>query len=274
MPRGFLLATWEGGGTVPPVLTVARRLLARGHRVRVMLDACARADVEAAGAEFVAWSRAPSRPDRSPASDPARDWEAGSPPEKFARLRDAVMTGPALGYAEDTLAELARRPADLVVSSEMLLGVMAAAEAAKRPLAVLSTNVSLFPLPGVPPMGAGLLPRAERGRTATARRLRPPGAGPTQRWAAGAERGTGLARPRPLADVEDQLSAAARILLGTSRAFDFAPERLPERVRYVGPHSTSRPGRRLDLAVRREDPRPPARASAPPSRTRAASCSA
>ena len=80
MRRDFLLATWEGGGTVPPVLTVARRLLARGHRVRVMLDVCARADVEAAGAEFVAWSRAPSRPDRSPASDPARDWEAGSPP--------------------------------------------------------------------------------------------------------------------------------------------------------------------------------------------------
>src|SRR4051812_3524730 len=142
MPCDFLLATWEGGGTVPPVLTVARRLLARGHRVRVMLDSCACADVEAAGAEFVAWSRAPSRPDRSSASDPARDWEAVSPPEKFARLRDAVMTGPALAYAQDTLAELARRQADLVVSSEMLLGVMAAAEAAKRPLAVLSTNVS------------------------------------------------------------------------------------------------------------------------------------
>jgi hypothetical protein len=46
-PRDFLFATWQGGGNLPPVLTVAARLLARGHRVRVMSDACDRADVEA-----------------------------------------------------------------------------------------------------------------------------------------------------------------------------------------------------------------------------------
>ena len=145
------------------------------------------------------------------------------------------MTGPALAYAQDTLAELARRPADLVVSSEMLLGVMAAAEAAKRPLAVLSTNVSLFPLPGVPPMGTGLLParnEAERQQHADfARQARGLFNGGLPALNA-ARAALGLA---PLADVEDQLAAAGRILLGTSRAFDFAPDRLPERVRYVGP---------------------------------------
>ena len=30
----FLFATWEGGGSVTPALTVARKLRARGHRVR------------------------------------------------------------------------------------------------------------------------------------------------------------------------------------------------------------------------------------------------
>jgi len=29
---------WDGGGTVPPELGVARRLVARGHSVRVLAD--------------------------------------------------------------------------------------------------------------------------------------------------------------------------------------------------------------------------------------------
>lgn len=95
-PRDFLFATWQGGGNLPPVLTVAARLLARGHRVRVVSDACDRADVEASGAGFVPWRRAPSRSDRSAASDLMRDWEAGSPEEVIARLRDRIMCGPAL----------------------------------------------------------------------------------------------------------------------------------------------------------------------------------
>ena len=35
----ILLATWEGGGNVPPVLGAACRLIAHGHRVRIMADA-------------------------------------------------------------------------------------------------------------------------------------------------------------------------------------------------------------------------------------------
>src|SRR5712692_7045057 len=32
----FLFAMWGGGGNVPPILAVARRLTSRGHRVRVL----------------------------------------------------------------------------------------------------------------------------------------------------------------------------------------------------------------------------------------------
>jgi UDP-N-acetylglucosamine:LPS N-acetylglucosamine transferase len=46
--RSFLLTTWEGGGSVAPALTVARKLVARGHQVRVMSDECNRRDAEAA----------------------------------------------------------------------------------------------------------------------------------------------------------------------------------------------------------------------------------
>jgi hypothetical protein len=36
MSRHYLFAMWEGGGNVPPMLGVARRLIARGHAVTVL----------------------------------------------------------------------------------------------------------------------------------------------------------------------------------------------------------------------------------------------
>jgi MGT family glycosyltransferase len=229
----FLLTTWEGGGNVSPVLTVARRLRAGGHRVRVMSDEVGRAEAIAAGAEFVPWRRAPNRPDRSVASDILRDWEV-PPEEVFARLRDVIMLGPALHYARDVLDELHRKPADLVVSSEMLFGVMVACEAAGQPLSLLSTNISLFPIPGMPPVGPGLAPARTEEERALHAAVAAAGA---ELFEAGlpalnrARTALGLA---PLASVFDQLQAADRILLGTSRAFDF-PADLPQSFRYVGP---------------------------------------
>ena len=50
--RTFLFAHWEGGGNTPPMLAIVRRLIARGHHVRVMSDPYDRPQVEAAGAAF------------------------------------------------------------------------------------------------------------------------------------------------------------------------------------------------------------------------------
>lgn len=231
----FLFATWEGGGSVTPALTVAVKLAARGHRVRVMSDRCNRAEAEAAGASFMPWTRAPSRPDRSRESDIFRDWEAPSPPEQLERVLHRVWAGPALAYAEDIVEELRREPADLVVSSEMLFGVMVGCEAIGQKFALLSCNINLFPMDGVPPVGPGLTPATnaeERGLHADIaegnRSLFDRGL-PAVNVARAA---FGLP---PLAHITDQHLAAERFLLGTSRAFDFAPEKLPAHIRYVGP---------------------------------------
>ncbi len=234
-PRNFLFATWEGGGSVTPVLTVARKLVARGHRVRVMSDRCNRSEAEAAGATFVAWTRAPSRADRSKYSDVFRDWEVDTPQQQIERVLDRIMTGPALAYAQDMIEELDREPADLVVSSEMLFGVMAGCESVGQRFALLTCNISLFPLDGVPPMGPGLAPAANAAEevlhreVAEANRLMFDGGLPALNHARAA---LGL---RPLAALGDQHLAAERLLLGTSGAFDFAPPALPPHVRYVGP---------------------------------------
>jgi MGT family glycosyltransferase len=234
-PLDILLATWEGGGNVPPVLGAARRLLARGHRVRVMADAVVGPEAERAGAGFRAWQRAPSRRDRSPASDVLRDWEAADDLGGFLRLRDLIMCGPALAYAEDVLEELGRRRADLILTSEMLLGVMAAGEAAGVPLGLLCPNISVFPLPGVPPLGMGLLPattEAERARHAEIgagfRAVLDEGLPPVN----AARRALGLPPARSLGD---QFRAAKCALLATSPVFDFPADVLPPMFRYVGP---------------------------------------
>ena len=237
----FLIATWEGGGSVMPMLTVARKLADRGHRVRVMSDRCNRPEAEAAGAAFIPWRRAPSRPDRTRESDTFRDWEAGTPQEQIRLVLDRVWCGPALDYAEDIVEELRREPADLVISSELLLGVMAGCEAIGQRFVAMTCNINLFGTPGVPPVGPGLVPARTPEEEAFHREV---AAGNEAMFAAGlpalnaARRLLGL---RPLARLADQLDAAGALLLGTSAAFDFAPPVMPEGMSYVGPQLADPP---------------------------------
>lgn len=231
----ILFATWEGGGNIPPTLEAARRMASRGHRVRLMADPCVEDETRATGVEFVPWTSAPGRRRRGELVEYMRDWD-GCPAEVgFARLAEGLMCGPAGTFAADVLAELYRRPADVIVSSEMLFGVMMAAERAGVPLAILTANVSLFPIPGVPPFGPGFFPpRTEEDRRVQAQAAAEYRAmfnallGPVN------QARTSLGLP-PLGDMFEQLEVADRILLGTSAAFDFESTGLPPRTRYVGP---------------------------------------
>ena len=232
--KSYLIATWDGGGSVAPSLTLARKLSARGHRVRVMSDACNRAEAEAAGAEFIPWTNAPSRPDRNPASDPVRDW-AYEGPEGLMQVMDVVWSGPAQAYAQDLMAELRRAPADLVITHEYMFGVIIGCQALDQPYCLFMANVSFFPMPGVPPIGPGLAPaRTDAERALHAQITQ----GVVQMFdhalpAVNAARAAlGLTA---LDHTIDLIADAKGTLLATSRAFDFAPETLPDGVRYVGP---------------------------------------
>jgi MGT family glycosyltransferase len=235
MTRSFLFTTWEGGGSVTPALTAVAKLAARGHRVRVMSDLCNRREAEAAGAEFIPWTRAPSRPDRSRETDILRDWDVAEPIDGLGRLVDQIMVGPALAYARDVMEELRRDPADLVVSSEMLPGVSAGCEALGQPLALLAVNVSIFPLPGIPPLGPGLVPPRNAAEQAMQDRIRTQTIAYFDRWLPvlnTARRKLGLA---PLASLAEHPFRSRKLLLATARSFDFAPEVLPQGIAYVGP---------------------------------------
>ncbi len=116
----IVIVTWDGGGNVPPALAIARELAARGHGIRVLGHRSQRDAIEAAGFEVV------------PVSD-AREFSAGdahSTREMLAAFADR-------GMGRDLLAELARRPAELVVVDTLLLGVLDTVRRAGVPYAVL-----------------------------------------------------------------------------------------------------------------------------------------
>jgi MGT family glycosyltransferase len=231
--RDFLMTTWEGSGTTAPLMSVARALVERGHALRVLADPTLRAEIEAVGARHLSWTRAPHRTTRSPEADFIRDWGA-DPAEEFARIRDRLAVGPAAAFAADVREELERHRPDAVLSELLLFGPLVAAEAVGVPSIVLNPTINVVPAAGVPPFGAGLMPA----RTGSERRehdeLR---ARVTAAWdealpalnAARAEQGLA-----PLENVLDQGRSAARVLVLTSRAFDFIGP-LPPAVKHVGP---------------------------------------
>ncbi|MDO8294923.1 MAG: glycosyltransferase [Caulobacter sp.] len=233
----YLFTTWEGGGHVQPMMLVARGLLDRGHQVLLLSDACNAPEAALMGLPFRPWRHAPSRLDKMAASDLLRDWEADNPAEGIQRLCQRIIAGPAALYARDVLEALDSAPFDAVVTQELLFGAMMAAEAAGVPLALFCANVWPFPtLPGLPPFGAGMAPAAgeqdvmlHQMVAQTTRMLFQSGLPDLN----AAREGLGLP---PLADLFDQIAVARRIMLATSRAFDFAPDPLAEPFRYVGPY--------------------------------------
>jgi MGT family glycosyltransferase len=231
-PRTFLFVLWEGGGNVPPILGLARRLVERGHVVHVISDPCNEPDVLSAGATFVSYTRAPHRHDKHAASTLVNDYTAKDTAAAFRVFLDTIACGPALTYAQDVGAELARSPADVVVVNELLFGGLFAAEQAGVPCAMVIPGTYTLPAPGTPPPGmlpmAGLSGRLrDRLVRFIVKRFFAAGMPALQH----ARRELGLP---PLDHPLTYIEQLDRVLLLTSCAFEFAA-RFPANVRVVGP---------------------------------------
>ncbi|WP_069385693.1 glycosyltransferase [Cellulosimicrobium cellulans] len=235
MARSYLFALTDGGGTVPPEVGAARRLVERGHRVRVLAEDSMASEVRAAGATFVPWETAPNRRDRDPAHDPLRDWEARGALAQARLIGDRVIAGPAPAIARDVLAAVDAERPDLVVTSVFTVGAMIAAQSRGIPFDVLLPNVYAAPYPGRTPFGAGLRPARGpvgrlRDRAVTSAATRTLDRFTLARLdALRADLGLG-----PLTHSWEQMGAARQQLVMTSPAFDL-PGPLPANARYVGP---------------------------------------
>jgi MGT family glycosyltransferase len=230
-----LLAVWEGGGTIPPEMSIAARLVARGHHVRVLGDPTVAQAATAAGAEHVAWTTAPRRTSMDPADDLLKDWQIKSPLARFERALDVLYCGPAGRYAADVLAEVDRRRPDVALIDASLFGAMVAVEARGVPFSVLVPNIHVAPLPGVPPIGPGWQPA--RGPFGRAR----------DSIFAAISNGMWNRAVKPLNVLRARLGLSAvsspwelfdradAVHVLTARAFEFPAARLPANLRYVGP---------------------------------------
>jgi MGT family glycosyltransferase len=235
MPKRYLFALTDGGGTVPVDTSVIRALVERGHDVRVLADRVLAPDIETTGAEHIPWERGPQRPNLDPQSVLMPDWDAKSPFEAFGRVRDGVMIGPADLFAADVRSELQRRPADAVVANFFVFGAQIAAEAEGVPFAFIVANLLSFPGSGTPPLGPGLKPaRGPLGRTRDAAI----GRVMARVFDKGLDRLNEVRRENglePVASVLETFARADRLLLMTSRAFEYESFTPPPNVRVVGP---------------------------------------
>ena len=231
----FLLATIDGGGTIPPEVGLARRLVERGHQVLVLADPTVEKEALAAGCTFTPWRTAPHF--RTIEEQTALMWEVErrSGPRQFVLARDQIICGPAGRFADDVVTTVREHGVDVVLAEAAVAGILVGAEATGLPTAALMANIYLRPTPGLPQVGTGWSPaRGPIGRLRDAlaamalHRL----------WATGlptlnaARAAHGLS---PVADMYEQLDHCARVLVMTSPSFDFPVPALPPNVRYVGP---------------------------------------
>ncbi|MBA2362606.1 MAG: glycosyltransferase family 1 protein [Chloroflexia bacterium] len=245
-PLAILFAMFQGGGNVPLLLPIVRGLVTRGHRVRVLAGPGVRASrapisprflerIAATGASLVPFEEPDPHPfqDAPPLRGLVRGWAPKSLDPITANTRPNLW---APAWAMNVTAELRRAPADVVAADYVLLGALAAAEAADTPAAALvHKGYFPWPTPGAPPFGTGLPPaRGPLGRLretlyhAGSRRISIRDGLPAHNRAR-----AHLGLP-PLRSPLEQYDRAARVLLLASRVFDFPIRRLPPNVRYVG----------------------------------------
>jgi len=231
-----LFTLWDGGGNAPPVLGLACALAGRGHDVRVLADRSLGAAVAGSGVRHVPWTTAPQRASSDPSTEFVRDFEARTPLGASARLRDRLIVGAAPAFARDTLAEIRREPVDAVVSENLLLGSQIAAVAAG--VANISVVPNIYPgeVPGVPPFGLGLQPRADRLGQARDRLARALGRRLWDKRLADVNRLLVMHGQPPAATLFELLDRPDRVLVLTSAAFELGGGvRAPDNVRYCGP---------------------------------------
>lgn len=224
-------------GNAPPQLAVTRRLVERGHEVRVLAHEAARERIESTGAEFLPFRR--TQPDldiTKPETDTIRDWESRT---RFGAGRRMLVNGlfaVVLDATRECAELLKERPVDAVVLDWMITGAAVAAEGAGVPAFVLGHCPYPLPLDGGPPLFTGLRPvkgpiGATRDRLLNRVATRMLSLGlPALNRARGEQ---GLA---PLDDWAAQLRGVHEFLMLTAPELDYSSRgALPGNVHYVGP---------------------------------------
>jgi hypothetical protein len=158
----YLFAIWDGGGTVPPELGLASRLVQRGHHVVVLGDPTLEQGAVAVGARFLPWRRAPHKRSLAIEDDVVRDFECRTPLQVLDHLMTRLIAVPAPLFAQEVREAVAAEVPDACAVDSVLLGAQLGAQSTGLPTAALAVGLTVRPTAGYPPFGMGLAPA--RGR--------------------------------------------------------------------------------------------------------------
>jgi MGT family glycosyltransferase len=234
-PKRFLFVMWDGGGNVPPVLGLAKRLIAKGHIVRLLADPTLADEARAIGAEHTSWVTAPHRKSRRPEDDVVKDYESASP---FAMIRNYIESFvgvPAPQWAAETRAALESSRADVLFADVSIPAALIVGEKLGVPTAAFMPNIWLLPTPGIPPIGPGFAPARGpfgRARDWLLRTVSHRAFAPAIPYLNAVRTSYGLP---PVATVYEQMVRADEVYVLTSPRFDFTSPSMPPNVRYGGP---------------------------------------
>lgn len=228
--ENVLFVTIDGGGNLPPVLSLAKDLSERGHQISILSEPCMEQLISSLGYTFIPFQQYFTRKDRR--EDVFKDWNAS--PANNPVLKNIVF-GPVKTVVEETLAAIRKTGARLLVADMLLPTALIAAEASNIPGVLAFHMPEYFPGPNRGPGMFGLKPgegSLGKFRDTILTRLfhiKLNGFLPSIN-----ETRATLSLP-PLERTIDLIHGAGLRLIQTLESFDFPIEPKPANVRYTGP---------------------------------------
>lgn len=226
----YLMVTVDGGGNMPPMLGMARQLIARGHTVHILTEPCLQAVMEEQGLRFHPFTDYFTRTDRT--VDIFHDWKKKGLQDPTL---DTVVFGPAGTVVEQTLRTLDHVQPDVLIVDILLIPALIAAEKKGLPAAIGFHMPEYFPADNRPPGMMGLRP----GKGVLGRLRDQLLAGLFNKVFDSYLKKLNALRFEldlpALKHTVDLVHQADLRLIQTSRAFDFPMDPAPANVRYTGP---------------------------------------
>jgi MGT family glycosyltransferase len=223
----YLIVTIDGGGNLPPVFNLTRKLVKDNHTVSILGEPWLKELVENAGAKFFPFKEYFTKTDRK--KDIFEDWKNKN--NSF----ENVIFGPMEVVVKETMANMAANNTDVLIVDMVLPAGLIAGEAMKIPSVCIFHMPEYLPARNRPPGGLGLIPGQ-----GTLGKMRDRLLGKVfelvfNKYLTKLNRIRKSLNLPKVKNVTDIFRNADLRLIMTSKAFDFPIEPLPANVKYVGP---------------------------------------
>ena len=223
----YLIVTIDGGGNLPPVFNLIRKLVNDNHTVSVLGEPWMKELVENAGAKFSPFTEYFIKTDRK--KDIFEDWKNKN--NSF----DNVIFGPMEVVVKETIANIRANKTDVLIADMVLPAALIAGEAMKIPSVCIFHMPEYLPAYNRPPGGLGLVPGHGFLGKMRDRLLGKVFETVFNKYLTRLNRIRKSLNLPKFKNVTDIFRNADLRLIMTSQSFDFPIEPLPANVKYVGP---------------------------------------